>query len=156
LSFIKFYSFLILAQQGKVDTNYVIAKDNLQRSFDLSKNHISVALSALIIMLSFSVLSASAEEKKVFVPVEFSSTYLADPTNFENGKEIWFDQCTHCHGYKAYPGKAPKLKPKRYKPSFVYKRVTKGFRKMPAWDEVYDKDERMAIVAYIMHKDFSP
>jgi len=27
---------------------------------------------------------------------------------------------------------------------------------MPAWDEVYDKDERMAVVTYIMHKDFSP
>ena len=107
-------------------------------------------------MWSYSVLPASAEEKKVFVPVEFTSAYLTDASKFEKGKEIWFDQCTHCHGYKAYPGKAPKLKPKGYKPSFVYKRVTKGFRKMPAWDEVYDKDERMAIVAYVMDKNFSP
>ena len=120
------------------------------------KSRIIVGLSALMFMWSYSVLPASAEEKKVFVPVEFTSAYLTDASKFEMGKEIWFDQCTHCHGYKAYPGKAPKLKPKRYKPSFVYKRVTKGFRKMPAWDEVYDKDERMAIVAYIMHKDFSP
>ena len=120
------------------------------------KSRIIVGLSALMFMWSYSVLPASAEEKKVFVPVEFTSAYLADASEFEKGKEIWFDQCTHCHGYKAYPGKAPKLKPKGYKPSFVYKRVTKGFRKMPAWDEVYDKDERMAIVAYIMHKDFSP
>ena len=120
------------------------------------KSRIIVGLSALMFMWSYSVLPASAEEKKVFVPVEFTSAYLTDASKFEKGKEIWFDQCTHCHGYKAYPGKAPKLKPKRYKPSFVYKRVTKGFRKMPAWDEVYDKDERMAIVAYIMHKDFSP
>ncbi len=120
------------------------------------KSRIIVGLSALMFMWSYSVLPASAEEKKVFVPVEFTSAYLADGSKFEMGKEIWFDQCTHCHGYKAYPGKAPKLKPKRYKPSFVYKRVTKGFRKMPAWDEVYDKDERMAVVTYIMHKDFSP
>ena len=120
------------------------------------KSRIIVGLSALMFMWSYSVLPVSAEEKKVFVPVEFTSAYLADASEFEKGKEIWFDQCTHCHGYKAYPGKAPKLKPKRYKPSFVYKRVTKGFRKMPAWDEVYDKDERMAIVAYVMDKNFSP
>lgn len=99
---------------------------------------------------------AIAEEAKKFVPVEFTAEFLADPAKFEQGKEIWVEQCTHCHGYKAYPGKAPKLKPKRYKPSFVYKRITKGFRKMPAWDEVYEEDERMAIVAYVMHKSFSP
>lgn len=111
---------------------------------------------ALIMAMGFSAAPASAEEAKKFTPVEFTQAYLDDAVNVEKGRVIWFEQCTHCHGYKAYPGKAPKLKPKRYKPSFVYKRVTKGFRKMPAWDEVYDKDERMAIVAYIMHKSFSP
>ena len=109
-------------------------------------------------MLAFGNLlsPAVAQEAKKFVPVEFSAEFLADPAKFEQGKEIWFDQCTHCHGFKAYPGKAPKLKPRRYKPEFVYKRITKGFRKMPAWDEVYDQEERMAIVAYVMDKKFSP
>ncbi len=117
---------------------------------------VKLGLSALMFMWSYSVLPASAEEKKVFVPVEFTSEYLADEAVFEKGKEIWFDQFTHWYGYKGYAGQEAKLNPKRYKPSFVYKRVTKGFRKMPARDEVYDKDERMAIVAYVMDKNFSP
>ena len=87
---------------------------------------------------------------------EFTEAFLNDEATFARGKEIWFEQCTLCHGAKAYPGKAPQLKPWRYKPSFVYRRITKGFRKMPAWNEVYDKDERMAVVAYVMSKKFSP
>ena len=119
------------------------------------KSHRIFILCALLVTAMFTVSPTSAAEKK-FTPVEFTAEYLANPEKFAKGKEIWFEQCTHCHGYKAYPGKAPKLKPSRYKPDFVYKRVTKGFRKMPAWDEVYDEDERMAVVAYIMDKKFSP
>ena len=114
-----------------------------------------IALCTLVLALGFMGTPASAEEKK-FVPVEFTAEYLADPANIAKGKEIWFEQCTHCHGFKAYPGKAPKLKPKRYKPGFVYKRMTIGFRKMPGWEDVYDLKERMATVAYIMDKNFSP
>jgi len=107
---------------------------------------------ALIATLGFATFPVLAADEQP----EFTQAYLDDPANFEKGKEIWFEQCTHCHGFKAYPGKAPKLKPKRYKPSFVYKRVTKGFRKMPAWEEIYDLEERMAVVAYVMNKKFSP
>ncbi len=89
-------------------------------------------------------------------PALFTEAYLNDPANIEVGRVLWEEQCRLCHGYAAYPGKAPKLKPRRYKPEFVYKRVTKGFREMPAWNEVYSRDERMAVVAYIMSKDFSP
>ena len=110
---------------------------------------LSLAILTMSIGFGHSAASADAKEK-------FTQDYLDDPANFEKGKEIWFEQCTHCHGYKAYPGKAPKLKPSRYKPSFVYRRITKGFKKMPAWEDVYDKDERRAIVAYIMNKSFSP
>lgn len=110
-------------------------------------------LAVLVFGMGAGVFPALAEEDK---KPEFTQAYLDDPENFDKGKEIWFEQCTHCHGFKAYPGKAPKLKPRRYKPSFVYKRVTKGFRKMPAWEEVYDQDERMAVVAYVMNKKFSP
>mgnify|MGYP000122966263 CR=1 FL=1 len=60
------------------------------------------------------------------------------------------------HGAKAYPGKAPKLKPAKYKPDWVFSRVTDGFRKMPAWKDEYSDDERMKIVAYIMSGSFSP
>lgn len=111
-----------------------------------------VAVGALLIAAGLGPVEALADD----VPVEFTEAYLNDPANFEQGKEIWFEQCTHCHGFKAYPGKAPKLKPKRYTPAFVYKRVTKGFKKMPAWEEVYEKDELMAVVAYVKSKKFSP
>lgn len=89
-------------------------------------------------------------------PDVFTQEYLDDPKNIEQGKEIWHEQCTHCHGFKAYPGKAPKLKPKRYKPGFVYRRVSKGFKKMPAWNEVYEVDEMRAVVAYVKSRKFSP
>lgn len=86
----------------------------------------------------------------------FTAAFLEDPANFDAGKEIWFAQCTHCHGFKAYPGKAPKLKPAKYKPEFVFKRVYKGFKKMPAWNEVYTIDEVRQVVAYIKGQGFAP
>jgi mono/diheme cytochrome c family protein len=89
-------------------------------------------------------------------PVEFTDDYLQDPENLLVGKEIWQEQCRHCHGKAAYPGKAPKLKPRRYKPDFVFDRVTNGFRKMPAWGEIFSQSERMSIVAYVLSKEFSP
>lgn len=89
-------------------------------------------------------------------PPDFTEAYLSDPTRLALGKELWFGQCTHCHGFKAYPGKAPKLQPAKYTPEFVFKRVTKGFKKMPGWEDVFNLDERMAIVAYVKSKNFSP
>jgi len=64
--------------------------------------------------------------------------------------------CTHCHGAKAYPGKAPKLEPRRYKPDFVWDRVHNGFRNMPPWKEVYTPEQEIAIVAYVLSDEFWP
>lgn len=89
-------------------------------------------------------------------PVPFTEAYLSSDGNILAGGTIWADQCRHCHGAKAYPGKAPKLKPAKYQPDFVYRRVTDGFRKMPGWKDAYSDDERMQIVAYIMSGSFSP
>ncbi|MEE8454724.1 MAG: cytochrome c [Limibaculum sp.] len=86
----------------------------------------------------------------------FTPEFLSDPEHIEAGKEIWMGQCTLCHGARAYPGKAPKLKPKRYTPNFVFDRITNGFRKMPPWGEVYDEEERMDLVAWILSRRFSP
>ena len=86
----------------------------------------------------------------------FSPEYMADVKNIELGKTLWQKQCRHCHGASAYPGKAPKLKPYKYKPEFVYKRITNGFRKMPSWKAVFSIDERRAIVTYVMSNQFSP
>lgn len=111
---------------------------------------------AVIGLAALTVDTAEAAKKKSKPPVPFTEEILADDTRITAGEEIWADQCRHCHGAKAYPGKAPKLKPARYKPEFVYRRITDGFRKMPPWEDVYTDDERMNIVAYILSKKFSP
>jgi mono/diheme cytochrome c family protein len=73
--------------------------------------------------------------------LEFTEEFLADPERIAAGKEIWDEQCALCHGARAYPGKAPK---------------PNGFRKMPAWKDVYDDEERMDLVAWIKSRKFSP
>jgi mono/diheme cytochrome c family protein len=72
------------------------------------------------------------------------------------GEKIWQEQCTHCHGAKSYPGKAPKLQPRSYKPEFVWDRVHNGFRGMPPWKDVYKPEEIVALVAYILSDEFFP
>ena len=89
-------------------------------------------------------------------PVPFTHEYLEEAEVIAVGETIWAEQCRHCHGAKAYPGKAPKLRPARYKPEFVYRRVTDGFRKMPGWKDVYTDEERMAVTAYVLSQKFSP
>ncbi len=112
-------------------------------------------LPVLCLSVLMSVPAQAADDKKEPSP-EFTQAFLDDAENFTAGKEIWKEQCAHCHGAKAYPGKAPKLKPRRYKPKFVFDRVSNGFRKMPAWKDVYTTEERMKIVAYVMSRKFSP
>ena len=120
----------------------------------------SVALLTLAMVMAWGTASAGAKsddaEKSSEPPPEFTEAYLNDPANVEAGKAIWQDQCGLCHGASAYPGKAPKLKPRRYKPDWVFRRVTKGFRQMPAWKEIYTREERMSVVAFVMSKKFSP
>jgi len=87
---------------------------------------------------------------------EFTDEFLTSGDAITSGGEIWVKQCRHCHGNSAYPGKAPKLKPANYKPEFVFKRVTDGFRKMPAWKSVYSLEERKNIVAYVLSRKFAP
>lgn len=115
----------------------------------------TIALS-LTVIAAGSMAVGAATKVKSKPPVPFTEAYLASDENIAAGGEIWADQCRHCHGAKAYPGKAPKLKPHKYKPDFVYRRITDGFRKMPAWMEVYSDEERMQIVAYILSSKFSP
>ena len=88
--------------------------------------------------------------------VAFTDEFLNDPAHQAGGKELWESTCQHCHGSKAYPGKAPKLRPGKYTPDFVYDRVTNGFRKMPAWKDIFTDEERMNVVAYVLSDRFSP
>jgi mono/diheme cytochrome c family protein len=87
---------------------------------------------------------------------KFDNAYLANKKNIEVGKDVWDQQCRHCHGKSAYPGKAPKLNPGQYTPDFVYDRVTYGFGKMPGWKDVFSIDQRKAVTAYVKSDDFSP
>ncbi len=114
-----------------------------------------VGLIAFCSLAGFSAVPLAGQDSAAKAP-ELSEGYLSDPANIAVGKELWQEQCRHCHGRNAYPGKAPKLKPRRYKPDFVFDRVSNGFRKMPAWKEVYSREELMGVVAFVLSKDFSP
>jgi mono/diheme cytochrome c family protein len=100
--------------------------------------------------------AASEPEPPKDPPPAIPDTLLKDAAMITQGEKIWHDQCTHCHGAKAYPGKAPKLTPRTYKAEFVWDRVHNGFRGMPPWKDVYKPDEVLALVAYILSDEFFP
>lgn len=107
--------------------------------------------------LAASAALAAGEKGKTeeAMPV-FDKAYLSDPKNIATGREVWQNQCRHCHGAAAYPGKAPKLNPGQLAPDFIYDRVTYGFGKMPSWKDVFSVEQRKGVVAYIKSDDFSP
>jgi len=99
--------------------------------------------------------TAPAAEADEPVPT-FSAEYLRDAKVVAEGKEVWTQQCRHCHGNSAYPGKAPKLSPGAMEPVYIFDRVTYGFKGMPPWRHVFSREQRMAVVAYIKSSAFSP
>ncbi len=105
--------------------------------------------------------SAAAQNQTTAAPAEglsfvFTPAYMDNAQNITKGQGVWFNQCRHCHGNSAYPGKAPKLNPSKMEPDFIYDRVTNGFRKMPPWKGVFSAEELQGVVAYIKSKQFSP
>ena len=109
---------------------------------------------AALAALPFVPTGAVAQQQQI--DVEFTDEFLHDPAVIDQGEVIWKEQCRLCHGRgTGYPGKAPQLQPRRYKPEFVYHRVTTGFRGMPAWEDVYSEEERKAVTAYILSNDFA-
>ena len=114
-----------------------------------------LAMGAAALMLA-AAPGADAAKKKSKPPEPFTDEMLLDQARIDGGKAIWQEQCQHCHGSKAYPGKAPKLRPAKYKPGFVYRRATDGFRKMPSFAEVYSDIERMDVEIYIRSDQFAP
>lgn len=117
---------------------------------------ILAGLSAVVLTFAVATGPAWSDDEIEVEEVAFTEEILNDPEAIRVGAEIWGDQCTHCHGAKAYPGKAPKLRPRRYQPEFVFHRVTAGFKGMPPWKDIYSLEERMAVVSYIMSRSFSP
>jgi len=102
------------------------------------------------------IIAFAADDSEEYPIPEFTEEFLADPETLATGKEVWESTCRGCHGASAYPGKAPKLQPSRYDAEFVYDRVTYGFRKMPAWEDVFSEEERMSVSAYVISQRFSP
>jgi mono/diheme cytochrome c family protein len=89
-------------------------------------------------------------------PPPLPGEVLKDAKLIEQGMALWQEHCAHCHGAKAYPGKAPKLEPHRYTPEFIWDRVHNGFRAMPPWKDVYTLEQELAVVAYVMSDEFWP
>lgn len=86
----------------------------------------------------------------------FSADFMRDAKVLAAGQAVWQQQCRHCHGNSAYPGKAPKLSPGGLDPVYAFDRVTYGFKGMPPWRHVFTREQRMAVVAYIKSDAFSP
>jgi len=86
----------------------------------------------------------------------FAPEFMRDAKVLATGKDVWEQQCRHCHGNSAYPGKAPKLSPGAMEPEHIFDRVTYGFKGMPPWRHVFTREQRMAVVAYIKSDRFSP
>ena len=89
-------------------------------------------------------------------PPPLPAAVLKDPKVIAAGEAIWKDNCQHCHGSKAYPGKAPKLQPMKYKPEFVWDRVHNGFRSMPPWKDFYTPEQVISLVAWVTSEEFWP
>jgi mono/diheme cytochrome c family protein len=128
-----------------------------RRTLSMSQHHsthhqLLAALLTFALGASLAFAQTAAPPQKAVPP----DGVMEDPEAIAEGQAIWQQQCRHCHGRSAYPGKAPKLKPRKYKPDFVFDRISNGFRKMPAWKEVFDEGQRWSIVAFVMSKDFSP
>ncbi len=114
---------------------------------------------ALLCLLAAAGAAYASDERQKTVkqPVpKFDKAFLSNKANIEIGRNVWENQCRHCHGAAAYPGKAPKLNPGQMAPAFIYERVTFGFGKMPGWKDVFTVEQRKGVVAYIKSDDFSP
>ena len=88
-------------------------------------------MSPLIGLLAVSAVGITHADE-----TELTEEFLNDPAQIALGQELFQGQCSKCHGTSSYPGKAPKLKPKRLTAEDVYLRMTYGWRTMPPWEDV--------------------
>lgn len=117
-----------------------------------------MANKALVLILTALMALALPPSWKAAVAdeTELTEEFLSDPENITLGQELWRQQCVKCHGAGSYPGKAPKLNPRRMAPDEIYLKTTYGFGRMPPWEDVFSDHERMAITAYMKSDRFSP
>lgn len=130
----------------------------------ITRQRILAALAAFAVAIYAGPVSAqsapaeaTAKEAVFSEPIPaFDKAYLENAANIKLGETVWMNQCRHCHGNSAYPGKAPKLNPGSLDPEKIFDRVTNGFRKMPSWRTVFSLEERKGVVAYVKSDSFSP
>ncbi len=71
-----------------------------------------------------------------------------------NGETRFNQSCVYCHGNKGSGGKARKLQGREFRPSYLFKTITKGKKRgalvMPPWKRAFDAEQRWELVAYIM------
>ena len=116
----------------------------------MPKNALALALMALVALVLPGQKLALSDE------TELTEEFMNDQENVNLGQQLWRQQCVKCHGAGSYPGKAPKLNPKKMAPDEIYLKTTYGFGKMPPWEHVFSDHERMAITAYMKSDRFSP
>ena len=79
---------------------------------------VALVASALI-ALPASAQAAGARDRRIRPrtdeprdpPPPLPASVLKDQKLIAAGEALWKENCAHCHGSKAYPGKAPKLQP---------------------------------------------
>ena len=112
---------------------------------------------------TLTLLIAAAVALAAFLPLkapladedELTEEFMSSEENIELGRTLFQKRCKFCHGKGAYPGKAPKLKPKKLTAEQIYLRVAYGFRAMPGWEHEFDDHELMSLTAYIKSPVFS-
>lgn len=113
----------------------------------------------LVVALAFGLgamlLAAPGGAEDDFRQPEFTEEFLADMTVIREGRDLFQAQCGHCHGSRAYPGKAPRLRPARYDPDFVYWVVVGGYGQMPSFAEHFDHEQVKKITAWVKSPYFS-
>jgi mono/diheme cytochrome c family protein len=110
---------------------------------------------ALTIGAAAMLVAGPAVTDDDFRQPEFTEEFLADMAVIREGRELFRGQCGHCHGSRAYPGKAPRLRPDRYEPDFVYWVVVGGYGQMPPFAEHFDHEDVRRIVAWVKSPYFS-
>ena len=116
----------------------------------LEKGLVPILIALVALALLPSAKLALADETGL------TEEFMSDPENIALGQQLWRQQCAKCHGAGSYPGKAPKLTPRRLAPDEIYLKMTYGFGRMPPWEHVFSDHERMAITAYMKSARFSP
>jgi cytochrome c5 len=77
---------------------------------------LAAAITASTQIAAQSTATAPAAETPRDPPPALPAAVLKDPKVIAAGATLWKENCQHCHDSKAYPGKAPKLQPTKYKP----------------------------------------